>query len=107
LLLLKLATVPLQDAIRVVIWVEALSIGFWAGLAAWLIGLRGRPLMLAVLAGLVVSAVVLGLQVILQPGKAVEGGEAAGPRPRQAHLVGDPLARNESVPEGHDVRALR
>ena len=84
LVLLKLAGVPLQDAVRVVIWVEALSLAFWAGLAAWLIGLRGRELTLAVLAGLVVSAIVLTLQVTLQPGKAIEGGDAAGPLPQVA-----------------------
>jgi hypothetical protein len=33
---------------------------------------------MAVLAGLIVSGIVLGLQVFLQPGKAVKGGVAAG-----------------------------
>jgi hypothetical protein len=35
---------------------------------------------LAVLAGLVVGSVVVALQVVLQPGRAVEGGVAVGPR---------------------------
>ena len=78
LLLLRLATVPLQDCVRVVIWIEALSLSFWTGLAAWVAGVRGRSLVLAVLAGLVVAAVVVALQVMLQPGRAVEGGVAAG-----------------------------
>jgi hypothetical protein len=29
-----LAGVSLEDAVRAIIWIEALSIGFWAGLAA-------------------------------------------------------------------------
>jgi hypothetical protein len=78
LLLLRLATVSLEDSVRVVIWMEALSLSFWTGLAAWLVGLRGRAVVLAVLAGLVVGGVVVGLQVMLQPGRAVEGGVAAG-----------------------------
>jgi hypothetical protein len=35
LLVLHLANVALTDAIRVVIWLEVLSLTFWAGLAAW------------------------------------------------------------------------
>jgi hypothetical protein len=69
LLVLDLANVALTDAIRVVIWLEALSLGFWAGLAAWYAGLRGRLLGLAVLAGLLISGMVLLLQLFLQPGK--------------------------------------
>ena len=69
LLLLHLANVALTDAIRVVIWLEALSLSFWAGLAAWYAGLRGRWLALSILAGLLISGTVLLLQVILQPGK--------------------------------------
>jgi hypothetical protein len=59
------AGVPLTDAIQVVIWLEALSLSFWAGLAAWYAGLRGRALALSLLAGLVVSMIVLLLQVLL------------------------------------------
>jgi hypothetical protein len=69
LLVLQLANVALKDAIRVVILLEALSLSFWAGLAAWYAGLRGRLLGLAILAGLAISGVVLLLQLILQPGK--------------------------------------
>jgi hypothetical protein len=78
LLVLNLATVSLYDSVRAVIWMETLSLAFWTGLAAWLVGLRGRPLVLAVLAGLVVGSIVLALQVMLQPGRAVEGGTAIG-----------------------------
>ena len=69
LLVLQLANVALTDAIRVVIWLEALSLSFWSGLAAWYAGLRGRWLVLSILAGLVISGMVLLLQLILQPGK--------------------------------------
>jgi hypothetical protein len=69
LLVLHLANVALTDAIRVVIWLEALSLSFWAGLAAWYAGLRGRLLGLSILAGLLISGVVLLLQLMLQPGK--------------------------------------
>jgi hypothetical protein len=69
LLVLHLTNVALTDAIRVVILLEALSLSFWAGLAAWYAGLRGRLLGLSILAGLVISGMVLLLQLILQPGK--------------------------------------
>ena len=77
--LFALAGVPISSAIRAVIWIEALSIGFWAGLAARRAGLRGVSLVVAVLAGLIVSVIVLGLQVFLQPDKAVDGGVAVRP----------------------------
>ena len=69
LLVLHFANVALTDAIQVVIWLEALSLSFWAGLAAWYAGLRGRLLGLSILAGLVISGMVLLLQLILQPGE--------------------------------------
>jgi hypothetical protein len=79
LLLLDLATVSVQHSVQVVIWMEALSLAFWTGLAAWLVGMRGRPLVLAVFAGLVVTGVVIILQVALQPGQEQrEGATAAG-----------------------------
>jgi hypothetical protein len=78
LLLLNLATVSLHDSVRAVIWMETLSLAFWTGLAAWLVGMRGRPVVLAVLAGVLVGIVILALQVMLQPGRAVEGGVASG-----------------------------
>lgn len=78
LLILTLATVSLENSVRAVIWMETLSLAFWTGLAAWLVGMRGRPLVLAVLAGLVVGSVILALQVMLQPGRALENGTAVG-----------------------------
>lgn len=71
---LDLAGVSLYTSIRTVIWLEALSLGFWAGLAAHRAGLRRSQVGLAVLAGLIVGAIVLTLQVFLQPGKALHGG---------------------------------
>lgn len=78
LLALDLAAVSVQDSVRAVIWMEALSLAFWTGLAAWLVGMRGRPLLLAVLAGLVVTSVAITLQVALQPGQERGDGTAAG-----------------------------
>jgi hypothetical protein len=69
LFILRVAGVSLTDSVQVVIWLEALSLGFWAGLAAWHAGLRGRSLVLSILGGLVLSTIVLLLQVFLQPGK--------------------------------------
>jgi hypothetical protein len=69
LLVLQLANVALTDTIRVVILLEALSLSFWAGLAAWYAGLRGRMLVLSILAGLVIGGMALLLKLILQPGK--------------------------------------
>ncbi|HEX7309889.1 MAG TPA: hypothetical protein VF232_01820 [Gaiellaceae bacterium] len=69
LLGVHLANVALTDTVQVIIWLEALSLSLWAGLAAWYAGLRGRLLGLSILAGLVIGVVVLLLEVILQPGK--------------------------------------
>ena len=66
---LRLASVALTDTIRVVIRLEALWLGLWAGLAAWYAGLRGRWLVGSILAGLVIGGMVLLLQLILQPGR--------------------------------------
>ena len=81
LIVLRLANVALTDAVQLLIWLEALSLIFWAGLAAWHAGLRGRPLALSILGGVAVAAIVLLLQVFLEPGKAVNDGTAAALRP--------------------------
>lgn len=78
LVILNLASVSLTDAIRIVVWLEALSLGFWAGLAAHYAGFRGRGLALAVLAGLAVGVIILTLQILLEPGEPVRDGTAAG-----------------------------
>ena len=77
LIVLRLANVALSDAVQVLIWLEGLSLIFWAGLAAWYAGLRGRPLALSILGGMAVAAIVLLLQVFLEPGKALNDGTAA------------------------------
>ncbi len=90
LIVLDLATVSIVDSVRAVIWMEALSLAFWTGLAAWLVGMRGRPLVLAVFAGLVVTSVAIILQVALQPGRALQGGTASGATERAGQ---DPAVR--------------
>jgi hypothetical protein len=75
-LVLSVANVTLADSVQVVIWLEAFSLSFWAGLAAWYAGLRRRSLALSILGGLLVSTIVLGLQVFLQPGKALNNAVA-------------------------------
>jgi hypothetical protein len=72
----QLAGTALDTSIRLIIWSGAASLGFWGGLAGRRAGLRGWRLVLAVIAGLLVGGVVLVLQVMLQPGKAVSGGVA-------------------------------
>lgn len=76
LAVLDLAGVTLGDAIRVVIWLGAASLGFWGGLAGFHAGLRGRRIAIAVLMGLLLGAIVLMLQVVLQPGQALSNGVA-------------------------------
>ncbi len=73
LVVLDLAGVSLNDAIGVVIRLEALSLTFWAGLAARRAGLHGRSFAFALVAGLIVSSLVLLLQVVLEPGTVEEG----------------------------------
>jgi hypothetical protein len=91
LLVLRVANVSLTDSVQVVIWLEAFSLSFWAGLAAWYAGLRGRSLALSILGGLVVSTIVLVLQVFLQPGKPVNNAVAGHHGPPLPH-AGKPRA---------------
>jgi hypothetical protein len=53
-------------------------------------GFGGRGVTLAVVAGFVVGAIVLLLQVVLQPGKAVQGGVADGAGPTTAAATAPP-----------------
>jgi hypothetical protein len=76
LAVLDLAGVSLGDSIHIVIWLGAASLGFWCGLAGVRAGLRGWRLALAAAIGLLIGGLVLTLQVILQPGKAVSNGVA-------------------------------
>jgi hypothetical protein len=62
---------------RVIIWFNTASLGFWGGLAGRRAGLRGSRIALGVSAGLLVGGAVLTLQVFLQPGKAASNGVAS------------------------------
>ena len=77
LVVLTLAGLGLHTTVRVVIWSSAASLGLWGGVAARRAGLSGRGVAAGVITGLVAGAVVLGLQVYLEPGQAVTNGVAA------------------------------
>jgi hypothetical protein len=103
LLVLRVANVTLTDSVQVVIWLEAISLSFWAGLAAWYAGLRGRSLALSVLGGLLVSATVLLLQVFLQPGKPVKNavaGHHGSPLPHARQATSHDVGRHRRELEG-------
>jgi hypothetical protein len=68
----------LNDAIRITLWLEALSLGYWGYLAARRSGIIGWRVIAYIAAGLAVGVIVLLLQVALQPGKAFSGGVALG-----------------------------
>lgn len=65
--------VSMVDAIRYLLVLATGSLGYWSGRAGRRAGLTGWRLARAVLAGLVIGALILGLYVFLQPGKAVSG----------------------------------
>lgn len=88
LLCLNLAGVSLYDSIMVIIWLEAASIGLWAGLAASRAGAAGMQVAIAVVAGLIVGGLVLLLQAVLQPGKAFDGAVALAGLGRAPHGLG-------------------
>jgi hypothetical protein len=67
------AGVSLTDAIRVTLWLGALSLGGWGLFVGRRSRLTGWPLVITTGAGLCVGMVVLLLQVFLQPGKLVAG----------------------------------
>ena len=100
LVVLTTAGTALSDAIRVVIWVSAASLGFWGGFAARRAGSAGWRVTRGVVGGLLVGGIVLALQVFLQPGEAVSNGEAAAGRP-----AGQSLTRVASSAGGGAHRA--
>jgi len=77
LVVLTLTGLGLNTSVRVVIWASAASLGFWGGVAARRAGLPGRGVALGVITGLAAGAVVVLLQVFLEPGQAVSNGVAA------------------------------
>ena len=76
LLVLTLVGLSLDDTVQVLIWAGAALLGFWGGVAAKRAGLGGRGIALGIVMGCAVGAVVLILQVTLQPGKEVPHGSA-------------------------------
>jgi VanZ family protein len=60
----------MSEAIRSVLVLGAVSLGFWGDVAGRRAGLTGWRLMRAVMAGLLIGVLILALQVFLQPGKA-------------------------------------
>jgi hypothetical protein len=71
LLIQYLAGVSLTDAIRVTLWIGALSLGGWGFVVGRRSRLTGWSLAISTAAGLSIGVVVLLLQVFLQPGKLV------------------------------------
>jgi hypothetical protein len=65
---LSVAGVSLTTCIQIVLWIGVASLGFWAWLAGRRAELTGWHLAMAVLAGVIVGLLVLGIQVLLQPG---------------------------------------
>ena len=65
---LSVAGVSLTTCIQTVLWLGVASLGYWAGLAAHRAGLTGWHLTMAVVAGVIVGLLVLGIQVLLDPG---------------------------------------
>ena len=68
----------LNDAIRVTLWLEVLSLGYWGYIAARRAGVVGWRVLTHIAAGLILGIIVLLLQVALQPGKVFSGGVALG-----------------------------
>ncbi|MGZ6576020.1 MAG: hypothetical protein ACXVH3_34805 [Solirubrobacteraceae bacterium] len=77
LLVLSLVGVSMSDAIEVLIWEGALSLGFWGGLAAQQAGLGGWGIALGVVMGFAIGSAVLVLRVILQPEETHPANDAA------------------------------
>jgi len=71
---LTLLGVSLESATKALPTLGAVSLAFFGGVAGRRAGFTGWHLVLAVAAGLVVGALILTLQVILQPGTARSGG---------------------------------
>ena len=56
-----------SEAIRSMLMLGVLSLGFWGGLAGWRGGNRGWRLLAAIVAGLVVGLLVFAFQILLKP----------------------------------------
>ncbi len=72
--ILLLVGVSMKDAIRSVLVLGTLSLGFWGGVAGRRAGLTGWRLTWAVVAWLLIGVFILALRVVLQPGQVASGG---------------------------------
>ena len=68
-----LAGVSLTEAIPVMLWFGAVSLGWWGFLVVKRFGLAGWQLAISTGAGLSIGIVVLRLQVFLQPDTLISG----------------------------------
>lgn len=75
LALSQLLGASLDFSIDIVVWSGALSLGYWGYVGGRRAGVRGWALVGTVVGGLLVGAVILALQVLLQPGRISFGGE--------------------------------
>jgi len=71
--ILTLLGSSLSASIRWLVVLGAASLGYWGWVAGRRSGMSGWRLVLAVAAGLIIGALVLALDVFLQPGQAVSG----------------------------------
>jgi hypothetical protein len=71
--ILTLLGFSLSASIRWLVFLGAVSLGYWGGVAGRRSGMTGWRLVLAVAAGLVIGGLVLALDAVLQPGQAVSG----------------------------------
>lgn len=71
--ILALLGVSMVGAIRCLLVLATASLGYWSGRAGRRAGLTGWRLARTVLAGLVIGALILGMYVLLQPGKVASG----------------------------------
>lgn len=83
--------VSMSEAIRSVLVLSAVSLGFWGGVAGRRAGLTGWRLLRAVMAGLLIGVLILALQVFLQPARLPRGERSSVPEARQCFL-GDPVS---------------
>jgi hypothetical protein len=68
LVVLAIAGVSYTRIIQVIVLTGVLSLGVWGGVAGRRAGLTGWPLLISIAYGLLVGAIILALQAILQPG---------------------------------------
>jgi hypothetical protein len=75
LALTQVAGASLKWSINIIVWAGAASLGYWGYVAGRRAGFTRWRLAGAIVSGLVVGLVILVLQVLLQPGTVLSGGE--------------------------------